>query len=174
MKRLFLLSFLFAAVSAASAQHMGIPPYTAKPRLSVGAEFTLPTGDFGKVFTIGFGGSGKVEIPLTRYLYGTATAGFITYYLKPEVKDLSINKSYIPLKAGAKYYFGGYFYGEGELGASIGANKNAGTSFAWAPGAGVSFPITKDGYLDAGIRYEKWARQGGDINQVGFRVAYKF
>ncbi|MXV13699.1 outer membrane beta-barrel protein [Hufsiella ginkgonis] len=173
MKR-FLIILLLPVFSAQVFAQVVIPPYTTKPRLGVGAEFGIPSGSFGNVFTIGFGGSGKFEVPITREFYATATAGFTTFYLKEDMKPLTINKSYVPLKVGGKYYFGNYFFGEGELGLSIGTNKNAGSAFVWAPGAGISFPVTKDGYIDAGVRYERWARDGGNINQAGFRIAYKF
>ncbi len=148
--------------------------YLPKPRLSAGPEIAFPAGSFGDLFSIGFGGSLKVEVPVTREFYLTATAGYKTFYLKEGSKDLKINKGYVPLKAGGKYYLSPLLYAEGEVGVSIGTNKNAGSALAWAPGVGVSLPFTKDGYIDAGLRYERWARDGGNIEQVGVRIAYKF
>ncbi|TZF82178.1 hypothetical protein FW774_15925 [Pedobacter sp. BS3] len=150
------------------------PEYIAKPRFNIGAEFGLPTtGSYAELFTIGFGGSGKLEVPVTKTFYATATAGFITYYLKEGVSP-TYNRSYIPLKAGGKYYFNPMIYAEGELGISIGMQRKAGSAFVWAPGVGTSFSIAKDGYLDAGIRYEGWERNGGNLDQFALRVAYKF
>ncbi len=167
------LLIIGAAFNASSQEKPD--PYIAKPRLSIGAEFALPTNTgFGELFSTGFGSSAKFEVPLTNYLYATATAGFTEFFLKNKYKNLTFNKTYVPLKAGGKYYFEHTFYAEGELGASIGTNSGAGTAFVWSAGGGVSFPITKDGFLDTGLRVEKWARDEGNITQAGFRIAYKF
>jgi hypothetical protein len=164
--------FLFLAVSV--YPQSPAPSYIAKPRLSAGAEFAVPSGSYGNLFSIGFGGSAKFEVPVTRELYLSGTAGFTTFYLKENGTAPNINKSYVPLKGGVKYYLAPFFYGEGELGISIGTIRNAGSALLWSPGIGVSLPLTDDSYLDAGIRYERWARPGGNINQTGIRVSYKF
>lgn len=165
---------IFACALAATAQDKK-DEYIAKPRLGVGAELSFPSGiGFGERFSTGFGGSGKFEVPFTDDLYGTVTAGFMEFFLKEKYKDLTFNKTYVPLKAGAKYYVRHLFFAEAELGASVGTNKGAGTAFVWSGGGGVSLRVAKDSYLDSGLRYEKWARDGGNISQLGLRVAYKF
>lgn len=174
-KSIFLCTCIFALAIGAVGQEKKKSDYIAKPRLSVGAELTFPTETgFGERFSTGFGGSAKFEVPVTEQFYGTLSAGFLEFFLKEKYQNLTFNKTYVPLKAGAKYYLQHSLYGEAEVGASVGTNKGAGTAFAWASGLGVSLPILKDHYIDAGARYEKWARDGGNINQWGFRAAYKF
>ena len=129
------------------------------------------------MFKVGFGGSGKFEIPITSSFYGTATAGFISFYTKNRDAGGNINnsnKSYIPVKAGGKYYLSPLLYTEVELGVSFGIQEDSGNSFAWAPGFGIAYPITRKSAIDAGIRYEKWSRNGSNLNQIGIRVAYQF
>ncbi|MXV52934.1 hypothetical protein GS399_18335 [Pedobacter sp. HMF7647] len=175
MKR-FLISLVFS-LSLVSVFAQSTPrPYLPKPRFSLGPEFGFPTDhEFADLFRFGFGGSGALEIPVTRKFYLEGVAGFITYYLKSSSYDESdINKSYIPLKAGGKYYIKNYLYAEGTFGVSIGTQKNAGVALVYSPGAGVSIPVTKDGYLDIGGRFEVWDRDGGNLNQFAIKAAYKF
>lgn len=172
MKKILLTGLLFLVSVAVFAQ-----PKPVRPMVNIGAELAFPTrtGSFGEEFSIGIGGSGKFEVPFTSALYGTATAGFISFYRKKGLNGTrEDNKSYIPLKAGAKYYFNNLLFGEAEIGASVGVQKNAGTAFVWAPGIGFLLPVKGRHAITAGIRYEKWAREGGNINQIGVRVGYQF
>jgi hypothetical protein len=110
-------------------------------------------------------------------LYASAAGGFISFYAKNRLNGVKINrdnKSYVPLKAGAKYYLGRSFYAEGEVGASVGIQEGSGVAFAWAPGFGFVFPITGKSGIDAGVRYERWNKSGGNLNQTGIHVAYQF
>ena len=153
-------------------------PSPVHPRVSLGAEFAVPVGkQYSDSFTIGFGGSGKLDVPITSALYATASAGFVSFYSKDKNAGVALdlnNKSYIPLKAGAKYYMSPIFYAQGEVGASVGIQKNSGTSLIWAPGLGASFPITKRGFFNSDIRFEGWMREGGNLNHLALRVGYQF
>lgn len=143
-------------------------------KFSVGLDFGLPMGDEGDVYSISFGGSGKMEVPFSDAFYGTVTAGFTSLYLKEEFNDLFDPQGFIPVKAGGKYYFGNMnYYVEGEVGAVFGIEDGAGTAFAYAPGLGISFPVSDKGAIDAGARYEGWSNDG-TFSQIGFRIAYKF
>lgn len=150
------------------------------PLFSVGLELGLPTGDYRNFYNVGFGGSGKIEIPATKNLYITATAGYTSFYLKDSYRNLlrTIGLSttpygYVPLKAGGKYYFSPAFYAEGEIGAAIGINHGSSSYFAYAPGIGTSIPLTGKNAIDIGFRFEGWS-QNNDFNQFGLRAAYKF
>ncbi len=112
----------------------------------------------------------------------TVTAGYTSFYYKKDIKDgleaLGADTDpvgYVPVKAGGKYYFGASqnLYAEAEVGASIGIKKGSETSFIYAPGIGVSFPVSNKSAIDAGVRYESWNKDGA-FNQVGIRIAYKF
>lgn len=156
------------------------------PKFSLGLEVAAPTGDAKNLYGFGFGGSGKIEIPATRALYITATAGYTSFYLKDAIKNTlrtfgsSLKPAgFVPLKVGAKYYLIPFVYVEGELGAAIGVQQTAvgsnilaghGTAFAYAPGVGVTVPLVG---IDAGVRYEGWS-QNGHFDQVALRVAYRF
>lgn len=175
MVKTFAIISLFAfSIGTASAQTSPMP---VRPRATLGAEIGIPAGMFAELFKVGFGGSGKLEIPITSNFYGTATAGFISFYNKNRTEGGSINdnnRSYVPLKIGGKYYLGEFLYTEVEAGAAVGIQKSSGNYFAWAPGLGVAYPITQKSGIDVGVRYEKWSKSGRGLNQVGLRIAYQF
>lgn len=149
-------------------------------KLSVGLDFGLPVGSFADGTTIGFGGSGKAELPVSSDFNFTLTAGYISYYFEEPVKrslktfGYDTYMGYIPVKAGGKYYFSRSVYSEVEVGARFSTNNSGGTAFIYAPGLGVSYPGGNKRDIDFGIRYEGWSQDGDNIGQVAFRIAYKF
>lgn len=181
MKKLFLMFTIVAATASAVSAQRAAQKRQAAPatKFSVGLELGAPTGNAKNFYSVGFGGSGKIEIPATREFFITATAGFTSLYYKEGIRNglRAINQpttqGFVPLKVGGKYYFSPAFYGEGEIGASIGTNKGSSTSFAYAPGIGVSIPLIGRNALDVGLRYEGWS-QNGSFNQLALRAAYKF
>jgi hypothetical protein len=97
--------------------------------------------------------------------------------VKSEFDRFINNATYVPLKAGLKYYTSSNFYLEGEAGASINTNSNysgSKTAFLYAPGIGVSLPTSGSSAFDIGLRYESRLESGGSINQFALRLAYKF
>ncbi|MVN90871.1 hypothetical protein [Mucilaginibacter aquatilis] len=131
-------------------------------------------------YSIGFGGSGKAEFPLSKSFNLTLTTGYINYYTKDGFKDAleRINYKtyfgYIPVKSGGKLFLSESFYADAEIGVLFGTNNNSGNSFIYAPGLSVSFPVSDNHDIDFGARYEGWSQSGGNIGQVAFRIAYKF
>lgn len=183
MKKLFLmLTVIAVTASTVSAQRTVIRRKKAAPtpKFSVGLELGAPTGDYRNLYSVGIGGSGKIEIPATPQFAITATAGYTSFYFTDAVRNslrafgLSTTPAgFVPLKVGGKYYFSPIFYGEGEIGASIGTNRGNSAAFAYAPGIGVSLPLAARDAIDLGLRFESWS-QNSNFNQFAFRVAYKF
>ncbi len=181
-KLLLLLTVVAVTASSVSAQRTTTKRKKAAPqtKFSVGLELGVPTGDFKSLYSVGVGGSGKIEIPATREFFITATAGYTSFYLNDNYRNalrlfgLSTTPAgFVPLKVGGKYYFSPQFYGEGEIGAAIGTNRGSGTAFAYAPGIGVSLPLPGRNAIDIGLRFEGWS-QDYNFNQFAFRIAYKF
>lgn len=175
MKKLLLSLVLVAGLGfAASAQTEG-----AVRKLSVGAEFGFPT-ESGSQDELFAGGSLQFEQPVAKALNLTLSAGYLANMVTGDTKDaykllgLPTSIGYIPLKAGAKYYFGGNFYAAGEVGASIGTDSSRGTSFILAPALGTSFSVSDKSSLDFGVRYENWSRDGGSSGFIGLRAAFAF
>lgn len=173
MKKLFLLTavaglFAFSSVNA----------QTKSPKLSLGAEFAFPIGDFGKGTDFGYGGSLQYQHPVAENLLVTGSAGYTSFKLK-EVTVLGVtygggNVGAIPIKAGARYYFGDNFFAAGELGAAIGTEKGDKTGFIYSPGVGVEFPVSDKGGIELGARYEGWSKNGGTSSFIGLRAAFNF
>src|ERR1700744_4442770 len=137
-----------------------------KATLSLGPELGIPfnttTYDYGDIkgyYRGGFGGSLKLELPVTTSLHFTASAGYISYaavrylyldetaappdgYVYPA--DQSINNKpyqFIPLKAGLQYYYSRYLYAGAEAGAAIKANTVSKSSFIYSAGLGGVIPF---------------------------------
>ena len=176
MKKAILSLLTFAALSySASAQSDN-----GNTKLSIGAEIAIPTGNLALIQSLGYGGSLQGEFKVAKSLNITASAGYLTFAYKKEIRDglkeagIELeNQDGIPVKAGAKYYFGNLFYGAAELGAAFSTKKGAGTAFVYAPTVGVSLPLSEKNNLDLGVRYESWSYEGTS-SFIGIRAAYAF
>jgi len=167
MKKLLLIAAIgFASLSASAQTEKG------KTKFGIALEAGIPTGDAGDFYSVALGGSLLVEHPIATSLKLTGSAGYTNLSIKDEFGGGSTGA--IPVKAGAKYFFAKNFYGQGELGAAFGTEKNSETAFAWAPGIGLSYPVSDKTDFDAGVRYESWSANGGSTDQIAFRVALKF
>jgi len=176
-RTVFTFLSIILCVSIANFTFAQNHPMPVRPKASIGPEIAIPVGIFSDLFSIGLGGSGKLEIPITASFYASATAGFISFYTKNSRIGGSINdnnRSYVPLKVGGKYYLSELLYSEVEIGVSMGIQENSGNSFAWAPGFGIAYPINRKSAVDVGVRYEKWSRKGSNLNHIGVRLAYQF
>lgn len=173
MKKLLLSLALVAGLTyAASAQTEG-----AVRKLSVGAEFGLPTEGSDELL---IGGSLQFEQPLATSFNFTVSAGYISDMITGDSKTLlesigaKTSYGFVPLKAGAKYYFGKNFYGAAEAGAAISTENGGGTAFAFGPTLGASFSVAEKSSLDFGVRYENWSRNGNSSGFIGLRAAFAF
>jgi len=171
MKRFILLTFLLCGLISMVYAQSGTPG----TKLGIALETGLPVGDAEEVYSVGLGGSAKVEIPVTNPLALTVTAGYMSMMIKDDLEPtLGDKREFIPVKAGAKYYFGRNFFGEGEVGASIPTEGEDDTAFAYAPGIGVTLPVADKTAIDVGVRYEGWTKDVGSIDQIGLRAVVKF
>jgi hypothetical protein len=170
MKKLLLLTavaglFAFTSVNA----------QTKAPKLSIGAEFAFPMGDFGDVFNFGYGGSLQYQHPVAANLLVTGSAGYTNFQSK-EILGVKVNSGAIPVKAGARYYFGENFFAGAELGAAFSTEGGEGnsTAFVYSPGIGVDFPVSDKGSVELGARYEAWSANSSTSGFIGLRLAYNF
>lgn len=164
MKQLLLIIFTFLCVTV-RAQTM---PTTA---FSLGADFGFPTNS---IYNIGFGGSGKIEIPVFTPVVLSVTAGYTSFHYKNALIGSNTTQSaagFVPLKAGGKFYFGLGVYLEAEAGTAIETNYDKDKLFAYALGPGFVFATGKHSGIDLSINYENWG--GGRLRQTAIRVAYQ-
>ncbi|CAN5594971.1 hypothetical protein BH11BAC5_BH11BAC5_24950 [soil metagenome] len=169
MKKLLFTSLLLATIIFTSVAQNAKTP--TRKKFSIGADVAVPTGIASMVYNIAIGGSIKYELPATVDLDVTVSAGYEAFLVKSEFKipGSKSAESYVPLKAGLKYYFKNGFFGEAEVGASIYTGSESFTSFVYAPGIGYTF----EGGFETGVRYEAWVKNG-TLGQVALRLAYKF
>jgi len=158
------------AVSAQTSQAIN--------KISVGADVVLPTGDLSAISGVGFGGSVSGELNVVKNLNLTASAGYLNFSYKKVFRDYFKaagvgNMAAIPVKGGAKYYFGQNFYGAAELGAAFSTGEGSETAFIYAPTLGTSFSVSPKSSLDLGIRYESWSSDGTS-SFLGLRAAFAF
>jgi hypothetical protein len=169
---------------------VGISQAQNKMNLNVGLNVALPMGSFGDVAGTGFGGTAQFEMQFTPQLYGTATAGYITWGGK-DFGNFSYSYHAIPILVGAKYYFmpSGGFYGHGQLGLymfsasvkspaivvggfTVGGGDVSSTSseFTFSFGAGYELPLSPKLMLDLSGAYIVIS----DFGHIGLRAGVKF
>src|ERR1700712_5776396 len=137
MKKILLALFIFTGTLA----HAQTTPKTA---FGVALELGAPTNS---IYTIGLGGSGKAEIPLTSSISLSVTAGYTSFYYKSALIGSSTKQTpggFIPLKAGVKYFFSPGVYIEAEGGDVIETNYDKLHLFTYAVGPGFVIPTGKN------------------------------
>jgi hypothetical protein len=187
---LSILAFLLV-ITFASAQSSNKISY------SIGPEFTIPFNTNSYYYGLarnkyqdGFGGSIKIEAPITTTLHFTGSAGFVDYatnahylYYVPLAYGSSSAGiqpppfQFIPVKAGLQYYYDQYLYISSEVGAAFGANSVSTTSVIYSGGLGAVIPFNLHSGLDISARYERGflaPSYDSPMSQLGIRVAYKF
>lgn len=173
MKKLILILWLVTCAAISSFAQTGVTP-----KLSLGVDLGLPTGQADELYSSVIGGSAKLELPIANSnLKFMVDAGYSNFMVKSEYKGALLNASYTQVEAGARYYFIPMFYAEGDFGLSINLNKNYSeqkVGLAYDPTIGINLPINKSNAVDIGIRYDGRVESGGTISQVALRLAYSF
>ncbi|NRF40988.1 outer membrane beta-barrel protein [Pedobacter foliorum] len=173
MKKIFfstvlLMLFLFTNTHAQSSAQ------AAEPRLGIGLDLGLPIGDFGDFANYGVGGSILYQHPVSTSLNITGNVGYIKFNGKQTIGTLKYMQSFIPIKVGARYFLTQNIYGTAEVGSSIATTSGSGASFIYTPGLGFEIPVSSNGSLDIGARYESWTKNTGTISFIGIRAGYNF
>jgi len=145
--------------------------------INFGPEMAFPETDFRKTHNIGYGGSFKAEYTFGKHGSATINTGFSVFSGRTDFENISsqptVYKSQmaIPIKAGARYYFGRfYFFGETGL---VFLNKYANSTNAiLSAGAGDKIKLG-DNFLDISLRQETWLNSSQNFNMTVLRVAYE-
>jgi len=191
---LSVLAFLFV-ITFAKAQSGNKISYSIGPEFVIPLNTTSSTAGLARdYYQNGFGGSIKIEAPVTLTLHFTGSAGYVDYptnahylYALPAESPTPgfpmgggaqpPSFKFVPVKAGLQYYYDQYLYLSGEAGAAFGANTVSTTSFIYSGGLGAIIPFNTHSGLDVSARYERGflsSNYDSPMSQVGFRVAYKF
>ena len=162
--------------SAFAAEKMGV---------GADAEFALPIGNLGDAAGIGFGAVGKFNYNINDNISLTGRLGFI-YHLAKDYGIVTVGISYIPVRAGMKYFFMGNndgFYVGGEAGVNyLMARASSSSSLVTSTGGDSSLKFGLGG--GAGYQLGKLDFRGGlnflDVGHIGdsiviaLNVGYRF
>ena len=165
MKKLILIALIFCCIQV-HAQSDNIYTYTTKA-ISIGPELSVPFTNSN--YKIGFGGSVKGEWPISEEVAFIGSGGVTKLYYKDAIiKDAT--DLFVPVKAGARYFFAPEFYTNLELGVSFGPSHY--NTFAYGFGLGYLYRIKKHQGIDFGVQGERWGKNL--LRQFAFRVGYRF
>jgi len=145
-------------------------------QIGLGLDGALPVGDFKDVADYAIGVSLLYQKPVADNLSITGNVGYLRFHGPDVFTNIKYKEGFVPIKAGARYFFGSKVYAAAELGVSIStaSGSGSGTSFVYVPGLGTTWPVGKNGSLDIGLRYENWTRSGGTRSFAGIRAGYNF
>ena len=144
-------------------------------KIEIGPELSIPVGNAKDVLKMGFGGSAKALFGICNAGQISLTSGYITFKGKDLYSGEKASLSVIPLMAGYRQNFSG-FYVEPQAGAGLilikdengdESEKSSSTRFTWAIGAG--YIISN---VDVGVHYQRSEANGGNLSYVGIKIAY--
>lgn len=173
MKKLVLLLFVLALVQFKA--HAQEPDEISKLAFSVGPELVIPARS---TYSIGYGASAKFEIPVAGDFSATLTGAYQALKYKGGLvaaTESRPNATFIPLKAGVRYWAGESLCLEAEGGDVIETQANILGSkrnlFAFSFGPVFLLKLSGKQNIDLGFRYEQWSQ--GVVQQTTIRVAYR-
>lgn len=150
--------------------------------IGVAAEVNFPSGNSSNASAVGLGINLKAEFGLSDKFSLTANGSISNFFGRRFFGAKSPSRSYVPLKAGLKYYTDENFYLEGQVGATLPLDQNGKTGFAWSPGIGTYIKTNGSANkFDVGLRYEGWttssmvnSKKLSTFNFIGIRIGYVF
>lgn len=147
-----------------------------KLSISLGADVLVPLGQLKTEVLTGFGGSAKLNLPLSRLVGITASIGFVSFEGK---SDSSASFRGAPLRAGLKLYLirgkASSIYCSGEAGLFLSTSSPTNhTGFSASPIMGFELPMGSITFLDISARYDYMDLSGRKRSSLGVRVAASF
>jgi hypothetical protein len=172
MKKTFLKMFVVAAtitsyIGLNSAQAQETNADGSRTRLGIALGLGVPTKSESGDFVIA--PDLRLQHDLGARTSLTLTTGYYGFVGKPEIAGEKMGSDLIPLKAGAKFFFGNTFYAQPEVGVAFSTKENYGTPFVWAPSIGYA-----NQKWDIALRYEGFEYESGSNGMVALRAAYSF
>ncbi len=164
--------FLASAVAALALFFSVNANAQTTSKFGIGLNVGLPTSD---AYGVAIGGDLRYQFDIDKQLSIPITAGF-TNLMGKEIGNTNIDiadLSYIPVKAGLKYFFndtGAGAYGLAEAGAAFLTGSSSGTKFVFSPAIGYAW----SNGIDLGAKYEGISFNSNTTGYVGLRLAYGF
>ncbi len=144
----------------------------SSPKFGIGLNVGVPTSN---AHTFAIGGDLRYQFDIDKQLSIPLTAGY-TRFFGAEIGDTNVNgpdRSYVPLKAGLKYFFndsGSGVYGLAEVGAAFMQGSESGTEFIYSPALGYAW----SNGVDLAAKYEGFNIGNRTTGYFGLRLAYGF
>ena len=165
-KVLFSVMALMALSFAASAQKDNL-------KFSAGPEIGFAIGNFSNTHSFGIGASAQLEFSIQEKVNATVTAGVLSFTGKSAGSNVKFQgQSFIPVRAGVKYFLTPGVYGALQAGVAF-LNNGGGTAFSYSPQIGYEFKTKTNKAIDLGFKYEGYSKNGS-LGALGLRVAYVF
>lgn len=144
--------------------------------IGLGLDAAFPIGDYKNVADYGLGFSVLYQKPVSQNLSITGNVGYLRFHGPAIFSNIKYKEGYVPIKGGARYFVVKQLFFTGEIGVAIPTANGygSGTAFIYTPGLGTKFPVSKNGTLDIGLRYENWARSNSTRSFAGIRAGYNF
>lgn len=164
--------FLASAVAAVALFFSTNVNAQSSPKFGIGLNVGVPTSN---AYSFTIGGDLRYQFDIDKQLSVPITAGY-TRFMGKEIGNTGVDYpdfSYIPAKAGLKYFFndsGAGAYGLAEAGAGFSTQSNGGTSFIYSPAIGYAW----SNGLDLAAKYEGWSKNSVSSGYAGIRLAYGF
>lgn len=167
MKKLFLLAAM-ASILTFSNLLAQTKSQVNNVRLGIGFNVAFPTGNTSNLYKTGFGGNLQFLTPIADNLHFILNGGYLNFTGK-DINGLKVrNFGAIPLETGLRYFVGDFYLG-GEIGAGIGTTRRSGTAFIYSPQLGVELPVSDNGSIDIGARFEGWSKGNKLIENLAMR-----
>jgi|GEM_PF-669205 len=189
MKKLLLVLVALLAVTSMS--------FAQKGKMAIGGDLgiLMPMGDNADFYSMGFGLCPTFDYMMNEKMAITGTIGYVSWGAKEEILGIEYSISDIPIKAGAKYYFGNGKvkpYGLGELGFHMMSFKAEGTMdlgiygtyevdesvsesyLGFAFGGGFEYPMNEKMSLNVLGQYESIMAEGDAFNNFVIKAGIKY
>lgn len=168
MKQLLLAFAILFTVQAVHAQYRDQPD-GKRIFISVGGEIGAPSNT---PYNISYGASAQAEVKLIDKLGLTFAGEYIAYHYKSSIFSAgSGHPSFVPLKAGLRYYTSPNFFFSGELGSTVQSNTDVGNMLVYSLGFGFEIPVNKISGVEIGFAYQNYDKS--QYQTTGMRVVYR-
>ena len=166
-------------VMLATIISVGVIAQKGKNYLGVGADMSLPMGDFANDYKRGLGVYAKAMLGVGQAGAVTFTIGYSGFKEIADFDETTSTAVIVPFLIGYRHNFNGFFV-EPQLGYALypykhnsaedGFYTTTGSAFNWALNAGYMF----NNKLEVSARYQTGTSTGITVSVVGFRLGYNF
>ncbi|MCZ2222257.1 MAG: hypothetical protein LC122_01305 [Chitinophagales bacterium] len=164
MKKIFTLALATVIVFTVNAQDK--KESSSKGfSFGVGPSLSFPMGDFGKMYSFGYGAEVQATYHVSESFDAFAQVGYNNFSVKSSLGSGSIGL--IPILVGGRYVSSGF-----SVGAGIGYGsftKGGGGGFAYSPQVGYSF-----GNVQVLAHYSSVSDKTGSLGFIGVKAFYNF